>query len=88
VLDLVGTDLGDYRKRLSSRGRMFCLALKSLRSIASIQASRIFGSKRIQFFSAAPMQDTMADLAAYVDAGSIRGLVKTCGNLPEWIRRD
>ncbi len=74
VLDLVGTDLSKYRKLLSHRGRMFCLALSS-KSIAYILASNIFGPKRVQFFSAAPMRDTMTDLAAYVDAGSIRPVI-------------
>ncbi|MBA3947985.1 MAG: NAD(P)-dependent alcohol dehydrogenase [Herpetosiphonaceae bacterium] len=74
VLDLVGTNLSKYRGLLSRRGRMYCLALSS-RSIAYMLASHIFGSKRVQFFSAAPMRDTMTDLAAYVDAGSIRPVV-------------
>ncbi len=80
VLDLVGTDLSKYRKLLSHRGRMFCMALNS-RNIAYVLASSIFGSKRVQFFSATPMRDTMTDLAAYVDAGSIRPVVHSIYNL-------
>lgn len=83
VLDLVGTDLGAYRGLLGHRGRMFCLALKGLGPIIYIQASRIFGPKRVRFFSAAPMRDTMADLAAYVDAGSIRPIVHSVYELDE-----
>jgi NADPH:quinone reductase-like Zn-dependent oxidoreductase len=80
VLDLVGTDLSHYRGLLSHRGRMFCLALSS-RSLPYILASTIFGPKRVQFFSAAPMRDTMTDLAAYVDAGSIRPVVHSIYDL-------
>lgn len=80
ILDLVGTTLGAYRGLLSRRGRMFCLALNA-RSIAYIQASRLFGPKRVQTFSAAPMRDTMTDLAAYVDAGSIRPVIHSIYDL-------
>ena len=80
VLDLVGTDLSKYRHLLSHRGRMFCLALSS-KSLAYILASSIFGPKRVQFFSAKPMRDTMTDLAAYVDAGSIRPVVHSIYDL-------
>ncbi len=80
ILDLVGTNLGTYRGLLSRRGRMFCLALNA-RSIVYIQASRIFGPKRVQTFSAAPMRDTMTDLTAYVDAGSIRPVVHSIYDL-------
>jgi len=80
VLDLVGTDLSHYRELLSHRGRMFCLAL-SARSLPYILASNIFGPKRVQFFSAVPMRDTMTDLAAYVDAGSIRPIVHSIYDL-------
>jgi NADPH:quinone reductase-like Zn-dependent oxidoreductase len=80
VLDLVGTDLSHYRRLLSHRGRMFCLAL-SARSLPYILASTIFGPKRVQFFSAVPMRDTMTDLATYVDAGSIRPVVHSIYDL-------
>jgi NADPH:quinone reductase-like Zn-dependent oxidoreductase len=80
VLDLVGTDLSTYRRLLSHRGRMFCMALNA-RNIAYILASKIFGPRRVQFFSAAPMRNTMTDLAAYVDAGSIRPVVHSIYDL-------
>jgi NADPH:quinone reductase-like Zn-dependent oxidoreductase len=80
VLDLVGKDLGQYRRLLSHRGRMFCLAL-SAKSLPSILASTIFGPKRIQFFSAKPMSNTMTDLATYIDAGSIRPVIHSIYDL-------
>jgi len=80
VLDLVGTELGCYRGLLSQHGRMFCLAM-SARSLPYILASNIFGPKRVQFFSAAPKGDTMAELTAYVDARSIRPVVHSIYNL-------
>jgi NADPH:quinone reductase-like Zn-dependent oxidoreductase len=75
VLDLVGTNLSQYRRLLTRKGRMFCLAIKSFASIAYIQISRIYGAKRVQFFSAAPMHETMADLTRYVEEGVIRPIV-------------
>jgi NADPH:quinone reductase-like Zn-dependent oxidoreductase len=80
VLDLVGTDLSTYRHLLSHRGRMFCLAQNAWSLVYSL-ASNIFGSKRVQTFNAAPMRDTMVDLTAYVDAGSIRPVVHSIYDL-------
>jgi NADPH:quinone reductase-like Zn-dependent oxidoreductase len=80
VLDLVGTDLSHYRGLLRHHGRMFCLALNA-RSLPYILASNIFGPRRVQFFSATPMRDTMTDLAAYVDAGAIRPVVHSVYDL-------
>lgn len=75
VLDLVGTDLGAYRALLGRRGRIFCLAVKSGGALGYILASTVYGAKRVRFFSAAPMHDTMADLTGYVEAGSLRPVV-------------
>ena len=75
VLDLVGTELSAYRGLLTPSGRMICLAIKGLGAILYILASRIYGQKRVQFFSAAPMRETMRDLKAYIEAGSIRHVV-------------
>ena len=80
VLDLVGTDLSKYRKLLSHRGRMFCMAMSS-KNIAYILASNIFGPKRVQFFSATPMREIMTDLAAYVDAGFIHPVIHSIYDL-------
>ncbi len=80
VLDLVGTDVSKYRRLLSRHGRMFCMAMSS-RNIAYILASTLFGSKRVQFFSATPMREIMTDLAAYVDTGSIHPVVHSIYDL-------
>jgi NADPH:quinone reductase-like Zn-dependent oxidoreductase len=75
ILDLAGTDLGAYRRRLTRRGRMFCLAVKSLGALAYFQFSKIYGRKRVNFFSAEPLRETMADLTDYVDRGALRPIV-------------
>ncbi len=80
VLDMVGTDLSKYRRLLSRRGRMFCMAMSS-GNIAYILASTIFGLKRVQFFSATPIREIMTDLAAYVDAGSIHPVIHSIYDL-------
>ena len=75
ILDLAGTDLGAYRSRLSPQGRMFCLAVKSLGAIVYFQFSKIYGRKRVTFFNAAPLRETMVDLTDYVDRGALRPIV-------------
>ena len=75
ILDLVGTELPAFRRLLSPHGRMFCLALTSLASIAYIQFSRIYGSKRVRFFSAAPLRPAMQDLSAYAAVGTLKPIV-------------
>ncbi len=81
VLDLVGTELPAYRGLLTPSGRMICLAIKGLGAILYILASRIHGQKRVQFFSAAPMSETMRELTAYMEAGSIRHVVHSVQDL-------
>lgn len=75
ILDLVGTELGAYRRRLTPSGRMFCLAVKSLGALAYFQFSKIYGRKRVTFFSAAPLRETMAELTDYVDRGMVHPVV-------------
>ena len=75
VLDLVGTQLGDYRKLLTRTGRMYCLSITGLGAIAYILASSVFGSKRVQFFSAAPQASTMADLTRCAESGTLRPIL-------------
>jgi NADPH:quinone reductase-like Zn-dependent oxidoreductase len=75
ILDLAGTDLGAYRRRLTATGRMFCLAVKGLGALAYFQFSKIYGSKRVNFFSAEPLSDTMSALAAYADRGALRPII-------------
>lgn len=75
ILDLVGTDLGKFRRRLTSDGRMYCLAISGIGGLLYIAVSRIYGAKRVHFFSASPMSNTMADLAVLVDNGAIRPVI-------------
>jgi len=75
ILDLVGTQLRRYRRLLTSRGRMFCLAITGLSAILYIFISKVHGSKRVRFFSAAPMADTMRKLTSLVESGTLRPIV-------------
>lgn len=81
VLDLVGASLHRVRRLLSPTGRMYCLAIKGFSSILYIFASRVHGPKRVQFFSAAPMRNTMTDLASLFDVGSLRPVVHSIYDL-------
>lgn len=83
ILDLAGTDLGAYRRRLGPQGRMYCLAVKSLGALLYFQFSRIYGSKRVTFFSAAPLGPTMAALADLADRGAVRAIVDSVYPLEE-----
>jgi NADPH:quinone reductase-like Zn-dependent oxidoreductase len=62
---------------------MFCLAPNSLANIIYIAASAIFGAKRVRFFSAAPMGNTMRDLTDLVDAGAMRPVVHSTYDLTD-----
>jgi len=75
ILDLVGTELGAYRRRLTANGRMYCLAVTGLGALLYFQLSKIYGSKRVNFFSAAPLRETMAALTAQVDKGALRPII-------------
>jgi NADPH:quinone reductase-like Zn-dependent oxidoreductase len=75
ILDLVGDDLGAYRRRLTPQGRMYCLAVKGLGAIIYFQLSKIYGRKRVNFFSADPLRQTMSELTCLVDQGALRPIV-------------
>lgn len=75
ILDLAGTDLGAFRRQLTPNGRMYCLAVKGLGALAYFQFSKIYGRQRVNFFSAAPMRETMAQLTDYVDKGALQPVV-------------
>lgn len=75
ILDLVGSELPSFRSLLTQNGRMFCLIPKSFNALLYIALSRVFGSKRVRFFSAQPSRGSMTTLAAYVDAGYLLPVV-------------
>ena len=75
ILDLVGTELGAVRGRLSRRGRMYGLGVAGVSTMAYIAFSKVYGAKRVNFFSAAPDGATMADLTRLVEAGAIKAVV-------------
>lgn len=83
ILDLAGTDLGAYRRRLTAQGRMYCLAVQGLGALAYFQFSKIYGRQRVHFFSAAPMRATMAALTRYVEQGALRPIIDSVYRLED-----
>ena len=75
VLDLVGTGLAPYRRLLTPKGRMVCLAPGSAPALMYIVFSGVFGSRRVRFFSCAPKHDIFADLAGYVERAALKPVV-------------
>ncbi|MEP6478690.1 MAG: NAD(P)-dependent alcohol dehydrogenase [Rhodoglobus sp.] len=72
ILDLNGSRLSTYRRRLTRHGRM---VTTSASAIPYILFSTIFGPKRVRAFSAAPRAQLLADLAGYVESGSLKPIV-------------
>ncbi len=74
ILDLVGTDLPAYRRRLTRGGRMVALAIAPdavVRSLAATVFGRIL-RRPILSFSNNPSAHTIARLTELVEAGAIR----------------
>jgi NADPH:quinone reductase-like Zn-dependent oxidoreductase len=82
IIDTVGTDLGSYRRRLTSTGRMVTVGLSGS-AIASIAASTVYGPRRIRAFSANPLHPQLDELAEQVKAGTIRAVVNEVHPLAE-----
>jgi NADPH:quinone reductase-like Zn-dependent oxidoreductase len=75
VLDLVGTDLPTYRRRLAPGGRMVALALDPdglIKTFAFIGLSR-----NVSTFSNNPSAQRIADLTRLVESGDLRPVVDT-----------
>lgn len=83
VLDLVGTDLRHWRKLLTRPGRMYCLSIAGVSTLAYIAVSKVFRSRRVQFFSAAPTGHTMADLTTHAENGTLRPVVHSTYQLTD-----
>lgn len=83
ILDLVGTDLRHWRKLLTRPGRMYCLSIAGVSTLAYIAVSKVFRSRRVRFFSAAPTGRTMADLTTYAENGEIRPVVHSTYQLTD-----
>ena len=83
ILDLVGTDLRRWRKLLTRPGRMYCLSIAGVSTLAFIAASRVFGSRRARFFSAAPAGHTMAELTTHAENGTLRPVVHSTHRLAD-----
>ncbi|THJ75430.1 NAD(P)-dependent alcohol dehydrogenase [Candidatus Frankia alpina] len=78
IVDVVGTDLGAYRARLTRRGRMIALAFDPDRIITSMVSTGLQAAaspRRIKLFSNNPSADRIAEFAQSVEAGSIRPVI-------------
>jgi NADPH:quinone reductase-like Zn-dependent oxidoreductase len=75
LFDTVGTDLLSWRRTLAVGGRMIGVAFDSLSGLATIGASRVYGSRRIRTFAGEPPAGFLADLTRFVEDTSIRGVV-------------
>ncbi|MCO1660700.1 NAD(P)-dependent alcohol dehydrogenase [Pseudonocardia sp. S2-4] len=83
VLDLVGTDIPAYRRRLTRGGRYVGLAVdpaRPVRSATSAVGNKLRNPRRYRMFSNDPSPELLADLTRRVEAGEIRPLV--AGRLP------
>ena len=74
IVDMVGSDLECYRRRLTKNGRMVTVGL-SVAALAAIALSTVHGSRRIRTFSANPDAAILHDLAGYVTSGTLRPVV-------------
>ncbi|GIN13869.1 oxidoreductase [Shouchella clausii] len=77
IMDTVGTDLKHYRRLLARNGRMVTISFPSFTSFSYILASTVFGSRRVQTFSASPKTDLLKELAGYVDSGAIKPIINS-----------
>jgi NADPH:quinone reductase-like Zn-dependent oxidoreductase len=73
ILDLTGTRLSAYRALLAPKGRMVTTAT---RGIPYILFSTIFGPRRVRAFIVAPSSELLADLAGFVDDGTLKPVVE------------
>jgi NADPH:quinone reductase-like Zn-dependent oxidoreductase len=74
IVDMPGTDLECYRRRLTRNGRMVTVGL-SASALAAIGVSAVHGSRRIRTFSANPDSAILEDLSGYVASGALRPVV-------------
>ena len=74
IVDMPGSDLERYRRRLTANGRMVTIGL-SPSVLAVVGLSVVHGSRRIRAFSANPDTALLLDLAEYVAAGTLRPVV-------------
>lgn len=79
IVDLVGTELRAFRRRLVPRGVMVALALDSRRPIRSALAVAVDGldrRTRLTAFSNDPTPDDLDRLRGFVESGAIRPIVQ------------
>lgn len=80
IVDVVGTDLGAYRKRLARGGRLVALSFDSDRVVSSMLGIALRAAatpRRVKMFSNNPSADRIAELTRAVEAGTIRPVVDT-----------
>ncbi|MFJ6984040.1 MULTISPECIES: NAD(P)-dependent alcohol dehydrogenase [unclassified Streptomyces] len=80
VVDVVGTDLGAYRARLTRQGRMIPLAFDTDHIVSSVAGTMLRAAtspRRVKPFSNNPSPDRIAELTRSVEDGSIRPAIDT-----------
>ncbi|MFE7730837.1 NAD(P)-dependent alcohol dehydrogenase [Streptomyces anthocyanicus] len=80
IVDVVGTDLGAYRKRLARGGHLVALSFDSDRVVSSMLGIALRAAatpRRVKMFSNNPSADRIAELTRAVEAGTIRPVVDT-----------
>ncbi|MFD5285148.1 NAD(P)-dependent alcohol dehydrogenase [Streptomyces rubrogriseus] len=80
IVDVVGTDLGAYRKRLARGGRLVALSFDSDRVVSSMLGIALRAAatpRRVKMFSNNPSADRIAELTRAVEAGTIRPVIDT-----------
>lgn len=75
VVDTVGADLWQWRRRLTRGGRMVTIAFSSVAALAAIGSSTVFGTRRIRAFGGQPPRERLAEAARHVEAGRLRPAV-------------
>ncbi|WP_189864314.1 NAD(P)-dependent alcohol dehydrogenase [Streptomyces poonensis] len=80
ILDMVGTDLGDYQARLTRKGRMVALAFDTDSVLTSMLGTVLRAAVRprqVKLFSNNPSPGRIAELTQYAETGAVRPVTDT-----------
>lgn len=83
IIDIVATDLPDYQRLLTRRGRLVAVSVGSLSSAVRLAGATLLRSRRTMFFSGNPKTPLFRDLAGYVERGEVRPVVDTVHELAD-----
>lgn len=86
IIDTVGTSLSRYRRRLAKGGRFITITLdfqRPVRGVLAMLASSVHGGARIRQMISVPKSDTLSELTALVEDGSVRPVIEAIYPLAE-----